>query len=303
MDGHDYEYQVANYLRNHGYTNVKVTRASSDFGVDIIAHKKGYKYAVQCKYYSNPVGVGAVQEVVAGKSFYSCDYAMVVTNNTFTQPAQTLAKSNNVILLDNITSNNSFSFKINNKFIKILLWCVYLFFVSAIVATTVKVVKDQSFWKAAYNIFCTAIIVLFPFWIRWLWRLIKYVFRRLYQLYISKKEQNYPNKQLKATQHPENKPIITPHTKKNAYVPLIVTQLRFVDKDIIFPAIDLIIDRQMVSTTLLQKNLNLNYASSANIINQLEQLKIVGPFNGNNPRQILISKEQWKNIKNEINTH
>lgn len=303
MDGHDYEYQVANYLRNHGYTNVKVTRASSDFGVDIIAHKKGYKYAVQCKYYSNPVGVGAVQEVVAGKSFYSCDYAMVVTNNTFTQPAQTLAKSNNVILLDNITSNNSFSFKINNKFIKILLWCVYLFFVSAIVAATVKVVKDQSFWKAAYNIFCTAIIVLFPFWIRWLWRLIKYVFRRLYQLYISKKEQNYPNKQLKATQHPENKPIITPHTKKNAYVPLIVTQLRFVDKDIIFPAIDLIIDRQMVSTTLLQKNLNLNYASSANIINQLEQLKIVGPFNGNNPRQILISKEQWKNIKNEINTH
>lgn len=303
MDGHDYEYQVANYLRNHGYTNVKVTRASSDFGVDIIAHKKGYKYAVQCKYYSNPVGVGAVQEVVAGKSFYSCDYAMVVTNNTFTQPAQTLAKSNNVILLDNITSNNSFSFKINNKFIKILLWCVYLFFVSAIVAATVKVVKDQSFWKAAYNIFCTAIIVLFPFWIRWLWRLIKYVFRRLYQLYINKKEQNYPNKQLKATQHPENKPIITPHTKKNAYVPLIVTQLRFVDKDIIFPAIDLIIDRQMVSTTLLQKNLNLNYASSANIINQLEQLKIVGPFNGNNPRQILISKEQWKNIKNEINTH
>lgn len=303
MDGHDYEYQVANYLRNHGYTNVKVTRASSDFGVDIIAHKKGYKYAVQCKYYSNPVGVGAVQEVVAGKSFYSCDYAMVVTNNTFTQPAQTLAKSNNVILLDNITSNNSFSFKINNKFIKILLWCVYLFFVSAIVAATVKVVKDQSFCKAAYNIFCTAIIVLFPFWIRWLWRLIKYVFRRLYQLYISKKEQNYPNKQLKATQHPENKPIITPHTKKNAYVPLIVTQLRFVDKDIIFPAIDLIIDRQMVSTTLLQKNLNLNYASSANIINQLEQLKIVGPFNGNNPRQILISKEQWKNIKNEINTH
>ena len=146
------------------------------------------------------------------------------------------------------------------------------------------------------------IIVLFPFWIRWLWRLIKYVFRRLYQLYISKKEQNYPNKQLKATQHPENKPIITPHTKKNAYVPLIVTQLRFVDKDIIFPAIDLIIDRQMVSTTLLQKNLNLNYASSANIINQLEQLKIVGPFNGNNPRQILISKEQWEDIKSDINS-
>ncbi|CDA89008.1 unknown [Ruminococcus sp. CAG:563] len=31
MDGHDYEYQVANYLRNHGYTNVKVTRVSGDY--------------------------------------------------------------------------------------------------------------------------------------------------------------------------------------------------------------------------------------------------------------------------------
>ena len=50
MDGHDYEYLVAKYLRGHGYTGVKVTKGSGDFGVDVTAHKAGHKYAVQCKY-------------------------------------------------------------------------------------------------------------------------------------------------------------------------------------------------------------------------------------------------------------
>ena len=38
MDGHDYEYLVAKYLRGHGYTGVKVTKGSGDFGVDVV-HK------------------------------------------------------------------------------------------------------------------------------------------------------------------------------------------------------------------------------------------------------------------------
>ena len=41
MDGHDYEYLVAKYLRGHGYTGVKVTNGSGDFGVDVTAHRAG----------------------------------------------------------------------------------------------------------------------------------------------------------------------------------------------------------------------------------------------------------------------
>ena len=100
MDGHDYEYLVAKYLRGHGYTGVKVTKGSGDFGVDVTAHKAGHKYAVQCKYYSNPVSLGAIQEAVAGKALYNCDRAMVVTNNTFTKAARELANANNVLLLE-----------------------------------------------------------------------------------------------------------------------------------------------------------------------------------------------------------
>lgn len=97
-----YEKKVARYLRWHGYWNVTVTKASGDSGVDIVARKGLRKYAIQCKHYSNPVGVHAVQEVVAGKKAYGCSKAMVVTNSTFTKAAKELAETNGVILLANV---------------------------------------------------------------------------------------------------------------------------------------------------------------------------------------------------------
>lgn len=99
MTGIEYESRVADYLKSKGYWGVKVTQASGDYGIDVTAHKNGKKYAVQCKYYSQPVGIAAVQEAVAGKVHYGCTEAMVVTNNTFTPAAETLAKENGVILL------------------------------------------------------------------------------------------------------------------------------------------------------------------------------------------------------------
>ena len=103
MTGRDYEYFVANYLKKHGFKNVQVTKASGDFGVDITAYKRKNKYAIQCKYYTNPVSLDSIQEVVAGKSYYGCNKAMVVTNNTFTENAVKLARQNGVILLDYVS--------------------------------------------------------------------------------------------------------------------------------------------------------------------------------------------------------
>ena len=102
IDGHRYEHIVANHLKKMGYNGVSVTKASGDYGVDVIASKGGRKYAVQCKYYSNPVGVEAIQQAVAGMAMYGCSNAMVVTNNTFTAQARTLASKNHVVLLENV---------------------------------------------------------------------------------------------------------------------------------------------------------------------------------------------------------
>ena len=103
MNGQKYEKKVAGYLRRHGYHNVRITKTSGDYGVDIIARKGFHRYAVQCKYYSKPVGVGAVQQVVGGMAYYDCDRAIVVTNNRFTRQAGELAGMNDVTLIPNIS--------------------------------------------------------------------------------------------------------------------------------------------------------------------------------------------------------
>lgn len=100
MDGYDFENCSANLLLNNGFNNVEVTQYSGDFGVDIIAYKDDVKYAIQCKKYSSPVGIKAVQEVIGSKTMNDCHVAVVLTNNFFTSSAKELAKKNNVLLWD-----------------------------------------------------------------------------------------------------------------------------------------------------------------------------------------------------------
>ncbi|MCQ2483839.1 MAG: DNA translocase FtsK [Clostridia bacterium] len=58
-------------------------------------------------------------------------------------------------------------------------------------------------------------------------------------------------------------------------------------------AIEVVVEAQMASTTLLQRKLKLGYARAARIVDELEQRQIVGPFEGSKPRKVLISKQQW----------
>ena len=62
------------------------------------------RWAFQCKYYTNPVGVRAVQEIYSGRDFYHCMVGVVMTNSRFTKNAVTLANELilEIILLDDI---------------------------------------------------------------------------------------------------------------------------------------------------------------------------------------------------------
>lgn len=95
---YDFEKQCANVLKECGW-DANTTPKSSDQGVDVIATKNGKTVAIQCKLYSKPVGNKAVQEVNTGKSYYKADYAVVVSNNTYTASARQLAKNCGVLLL------------------------------------------------------------------------------------------------------------------------------------------------------------------------------------------------------------
>lgn len=100
VDGYEFENISKDLLIANGFTNVQVTRSSGDFGADVIAYKNEIKYAIQCKKYSQPVGVKAIQEVMGSKSMYGCHVAVVLTNNIFTPQARKLAEKNNVLLWD-----------------------------------------------------------------------------------------------------------------------------------------------------------------------------------------------------------
>lgn len=99
MTGPEFENFIAELFSKKGYSTT-VTKASGDQGIDVIAEKNNAKIGIQVKCYSGTVGNSAIQEVVAGKSFYSCDKVMVITNSSFTSSAIDLAQANNVILWD-----------------------------------------------------------------------------------------------------------------------------------------------------------------------------------------------------------
>lgn len=100
MEGHEFEYFCADLLRQNGFVDVEVTKGSGDYGVDILAEKDGVTYAIQCKCYTTPVGVKAIQEAYAGRDYYDRMVGAVMTNQYFTSPAVEAAKKLKILLWD-----------------------------------------------------------------------------------------------------------------------------------------------------------------------------------------------------------
>lgn len=98
MSPEEFEHYCAALLRQAKW-RAKVTPASGDQGVDIVAEKRGLRIVVQCKMYSKPVGNRAVQEIVAGIAHVDAQRGVVVTTIGYTPAAEALAASNNVLLL------------------------------------------------------------------------------------------------------------------------------------------------------------------------------------------------------------
>lgn len=66
------------------------------------------------------------------------------------------------------------------------------------------------------------------------------------------------------------------------------------DTDEMLPkAIEVVVECQAASTTLLQRKLKLGYARAARIMDSLEERNIIGPSEGAKPRKVLITKQQW----------
>ncbi|WP_186327587.1 restriction endonuclease [Paenibacillus sp. Y412MC10] len=99
FEGKDFEDFLSVLFEKHGYRTM-VTKASGDFGADLVLEKDGYRVIVQAKRYKGSVGLSAVQEAAAAVNHYKGNEGWVVTNSSFTKQAYSLAKSNNIKLID-----------------------------------------------------------------------------------------------------------------------------------------------------------------------------------------------------------
>ncbi len=57
-------------------------------------------------------------------------------------------------------------------------------------------------------------------------------------------------------------------------------------------AIEVVVEMGQASTSMLQRRLKLGYARAARIIDIMEEMGVVGPYEGAKPRQVLITREQ-----------
>ena len=65
-------------------------------------------------------------------------------------------------------------------------------------------------------------------------------------------------------------------------------------------AVNVVLATGQASVSMLQRQLKLGYARAARIIDEMEVLGIVGPFQGAQPRKILITQRQWQSMKINI---
>ena len=67
--------------------------------------------------------------------------------------------------------------------------------------------------------------------------------------------------------------------------------------ELINAAAEVVVETGQASVSMLQRRLKLGYARAARLVDPVEEKGIVGPFEGSKARQLLITKEQWQEMK------
>lgn len=100
MSGIEFERFCAELLVKCGYSNVRLTTCSGDQGIDVLAEKDELKWGFQCKRWGLETHIGndVIHKTFAGKAFYHCDIAAVITTTTFTRKAEEYARETGIIL-------------------------------------------------------------------------------------------------------------------------------------------------------------------------------------------------------------
>ena len=97
----EFEYLCAAIFKKRGYA-VELTSKGADFGVDVVAKKRGLTLAIGAKRYAEKRTVGNrwVQQLLGSMSKYDADRAVLITTSSFTRQAIEQAENAPIELID-----------------------------------------------------------------------------------------------------------------------------------------------------------------------------------------------------------
>lgn len=65
-------------------------------------------------------------------------------------------------------------------------------------------------------------------------------------------------------------------------------------------AVEVVLETKSCSVSMLQRRVKLGYSRAARIVDQMEELGIVGPYEGAKPRSVIIDREGWNEIQRRL---
>lgn len=65
-------------------------------------------------------------------------------------------------------------------------------------------------------------------------------------------------------------------------------------------AVEVVLETRSCSVSMLQRRAKLGYSRAARIVDQMEELGIVGPYEGAKPRQVIIDRDGWNQIQHRL---
>ena len=62
-------------------------------------------------------------------------------------------------------------------------------------------------------------------------------------------------------------------------------------------AIDTVVETKQASTSFIQRRFKVGYARAGRIIDQMEERGVISGYQGSKPREVLMTKERWQELK------
>ena len=65
-------------------------------------------------------------------------------------------------------------------------------------------------------------------------------------------------------------------------------------------AVEVVLETKSCSVSMLQRRIKLGYSRAARIVDQMEELGIVGPYEGAKPRSVVVDRDGWMEIQRQL---